>query len=633
MQRFKFTGGVPAKSKLASLLLPAVVVALSAAAILAQPASSAPTIEVDTTPCSSAGVESGSAKKSVCRIDIAGLNRNRFEVTVLSTTPAGQESAFSIKANGRIDYNGAALTASDAGQVALLIKVSDSKGKAHESQVSVNVSVTAKQRPPLRAAGAPYTLWAVTSGVANNNVGTVYGAGINAKQIHYAIISATDSGGGSLPAGTFKIKLTAGLVRYNGHEIEGDSVSLSIRVYDKRGGATGDGAGAKAMPIVVSSTVSVSHPEPAPVVAQPQVQEVPVQEAEAQTRGTPDPIPPSKDHPDLECKLHTHEWTYPEMKQPFTYMGETITSTGFEGTTYKMSHVHSDKDYVGDFDSECPWEFERLDGPWAREHEPHKYDFWADPQIHNFGDLLTGRARWIFNWKRKINVEQESIRADQEIDKGWWQIVCTPHYHVEFHTGNKLYHESCEAGHYTNGGATQHPAADAKGRSNGRYAGKAYGTGSKHMHPNHTEAVTPDLYYCPTLGSSPRSRGSQWGQAVIASNPSGICKTESELSTTNWITTRSRYNFDVHDPGSTSGWQRGVFIFAGRVDGKWKAYYIGHTKDRLSSITTSHEKWSDARAAGATHIHTLPAQTLGHGESVACEMIRAFAPPLNEQCK
>ena len=233
MSRFKFTGGVPAKSKFASLLLPALVVALSAAAILAQPASSAPTIEVDTTPCSSAGVESGSAKKSVCRIDIAGLNRNRFEVTVLSTTPAGSEAAFSVKANGRIDYDGSTL---DAGRVSLAIRISDSKGKAAEVQSSVSISVTEKQRPPLQAAGAPYASWAVTSGVANDNVGTVYGAGINAKQIHYAIISATDSGGGSLPAGTFKIKLTAGLVRYNGHEIEGDSVSLSIRVYDKRGG-------------------------------------------------------------------------------------------------------------------------------------------------------------------------------------------------------------------------------------------------------------------------------------------------------------------------------------------------------------------------------------------------------------
>ncbi len=244
MSRSKLTGRAPARSRFASLLLPAVVVALSAAAILAQPAVSAPAIEVDASPCSSAGVESGSAKKSVCRIDISGLNRNRFEVTVLSTTPAGQETAFSIKANGRIDYNGATLT-TQGGQVSLTIKISDSKGKAHESQVSVNVSVTAKQRPPLQAAGAPYASWAVTSGVASDNIGTVYGYShdINPKHIRYAIISATDSGGGTLPGKAFKIKGSTGVVRYNGHEITGDSVSLSIRVYDKRGG--GDGRGGR----------------------------------------------------------------------------------------------------------------------------------------------------------------------------------------------------------------------------------------------------------------------------------------------------------------------------------------------------------------------------------------------------
>ncbi len=374
------------------------------------------------------------------------------------------------------------------------------------------------------------------------------------------------------------------------------------------------------------------------MVVQPQVQQAPVQEAEAQTRGKAE-IPPSKDHPDLECKLHTHTWTYPALEQPITYLGETITETPLEGKTYSMSHVHSDKLWVGvgedAVDSECSPPSERLDGPWARGHEPHRYDFRADPQIHNFGDLLTGRARWIFNWKRQVGVEQESIRSDQEIDKGWWDIACTPLYHVEFHTANKLYHKDCEAGHYTNGGAGitgVFPARDAQGRSNGKYAGKAYGTGSRHMHPNHTEAVTPDLYYCPTLGSGPRWRGTQWGEAVIASNPSGICKTENELSTTNWITTKSRYNFDVHDPGDTLSHEGGVYIFAGRSEGKWKAYYVGKA-DSLSSVTTGHEKWSDARAAGATHVHARLTPQPGHRAHIECELIREFSPPLNQQCK
>ena len=407
------------------------------------------------------------------------------------------------------------------------------------------------------------------------------------------------------------------------------------------------------MPIVVSSTVSVSHPEPAPVVAQPQVQEAPVQEAEAQTRGTPDPIPPSKDHPDLECKLHTHEWTYPEMKQHRGHvparLGRDVSHDDdrrsldrLRGHDLQMSHVHSDKDWVRRRLRFCGMPVGQTgqngyDGPWARGTSRTSTTSGQTPRFTTSetcspdvpGGSSTGSERSTSSRSRSGRIRRSTRAGGRLNARPTTTSSSTPPTSSTTRAAKR--------------GTTQRRSwnrrvhflpADAQGRSNGRYAGKAYGTGSKHMHPNHhTEAVTPDLYYCPTLGSGPRSRGNQWGRSVIASNPSGICKTESELSTTNWITTRSRYNFDVHDPGDTLSYQRGVFIFAGRSEGKWKAYYIGYTTEPLSSITTSHEKWPDARAAGATHIHTLIADTLGHGKFVACELIREFAPPLNEQCK
>ena len=104
----------------------------------------------------------------------------------------------------------------------------------------------------IQVTGAPYS-WSVADGVADDNVGTVYASGINQKQIRYELVSAVDSGGATLAAKTFKIRKAKGTVAYNGGAIDGDSVTLTIRVYDKRGSR------AKADPVTVTASVSVDR--------------------------------------------------------------------------------------------------------------------------------------------------------------------------------------------------------------------------------------------------------------------------------------------------------------------------------------------------------------------------------------
>ena len=92
------------------------------------------------------------------------------------------------------------------------------------------------------------------------------------------------------------------------------------------------------------------------------------------------------------------------------------------------------------------------------------------------------------------------------------------------------------------------------------------------------------------------------------------------------------YDFYVYDPTRTR-WRDvgGVYIFAGvNASNVWEPFYIGRTnslKDRLSD----HERWDEARALGATHIHTRVERAASRRKALEEHLLDGFGPPLNER--
>jgi len=93
------------------------------------------------------------------------------------------------------------------------------------------------------------------------------------------------------------------------------------------------------------------------------------------------------------------------------------------------------------------------------------------------------------------------------------------------------------------------------------------------------------------------------------------------------------YEYYVHPIGTAFVSKPGNYIYAASAGGKWKACYIGQTKD-LKERLADHEKEACAKRHGATHIHahvTTGGEVVRKAEEK--DLILAHQPPCNDQLK
>ncbi len=184
------------------------------------------------------------------------------------------------------------------------------------------------------------TDWSVTVGEKDRNVGTVSASGINAKNIRYSLEGSS----------AFKIKARSGRVAYDGGDLSGDSVTLTITAKHRKG---------KANPATISVVVAVSGGQPEPEhdhgqaehdhdhgSAQQGGQSGSAQQQQSSGSTQPEDYagPQAVKHRtqrtfiDSQSHLHEHKCTNPT--DLFTYKRYTRIPTEYDGKTYMASHSH-----------------------------------------------------------------------------------------------------------------------------------------------------------------------------------------------------------------------------------------------------------------------------------------------------
>jgi hypothetical protein len=89
--------------------------------------------------------------------------------------------------------------------------------------------------------------------------------------------------------------------------------------------------------------------------------------------------------------------------------------------------------------------------------------------------------------------------------------------------------------------------------------------------------------------------------------------------------------FEVMGLGESASRNAGVFIYACRRAGDWRALYIGESTD-LSARLAFNEIAADALLSGATDIHILKTKApAGERRDITDRLILTNAPPLNEE--
>lgn len=70
----------------------------------------------------------------------------------------------------------------------------------------------------------------------------------------------------------------------------------------------------------------------------------------------------------------------------------------------------------------------------------------------------------------------------------------------------------------------------------------------------------------------------------------------------------------------------GVYIFAGQVaTGTWSAYYVGRTKSLLQRMPF-HERWEEAEALCATHVHARIVPDQSRRLGIETRLVLALQP-------
>ena len=93
------------------------------------------------------------------------------------------------------------------------------------------------------------------------------------------------------------------------------------------------------------------------------------------------------------------------------------------------------------------------------------------------------------------------------------------------------------------------------------------------------------------------------------------------------------YEFSIYEPSVQWDNVAGIYIFCKKTQPKeWVPYYIGKC-DSFQDRIPSHERWDEAQAIGATHIHVLKVPQQLQRDSIEKELVKHFQPPLNKQLK
>lgn len=92
------------------------------------------------------------------------------------------------------------------------------------------------------------------------------------------------------------------------------------------------------------------------------------------------------------------------------------------------------------------------------------------------------------------------------------------------------------------------------------------------------------------------------------------------------------HNFTVLPERTTWNDVGGVYIFSGVRNNSWVALYIGLTES-FQNRHPNHERWEEAKRAGATHIHAIVVTSPASREAIEKALIARFQPPLNTHHK
>lgn len=90
------------------------------------------------------------------------------------------------------------------------------------------------------------------------------------------------------------------------------------------------------------------------------------------------------------------------------------------------------------------------------------------------------------------------------------------------------------------------------------------------------------------------------------------------------------HTFTVFDPrGTTWNETAGIYIFCGvSPQNKWTCLYVGKTKS-FKARPGDHDRWDEAVALGATHIHAMVAPLEADRDRIEQALIGGYKPPLN----
>lgn len=94
------------------------------------------------------------------------------------------------------------------------------------------------------------------------------------------------------------------------------------------------------------------------------------------------------------------------------------------------------------------------------------------------------------------------------------------------------------------------------------------------------------------------------------------------------------HEFNVYNANNTN-WNdvAGVYIFCAITpQNAWLPIYVGQASSFRSRLPT-HERWQEARALGANHIHAKVVPRQDDRDSLERQLIQAFQPRLNTQLK
>ena len=105
------------------------------------------------------------------------------------------------------------------------------------------------------------------------------------------------------------------------------------------------------------------------------------------------------------------------------------------------------------------------------------------------------------------------------------------------------------------------------------------------------------------------------------------------MSTVTWPTSDgATHEFSLCEQAGQWNAVAGIYIFAYLTPDGWHALYVGQT-DNFNSRIPTHERWAEAVALRATHVHALVVSQAAMRDSLERKLIQDYQPPMNQQLR